>query len=194
MGFIEFLQVAGIIAGSIITILTAAKVVVLPTYHFIKRLVKVFETIDKMAVQFSPNGGSTLRDAIDRIENRINTVEQRQKILFMDSPFAVFEANKQGSLIEVNRTYSKWTKMSAPELLGSGWLNLIQRDHRERISKEWDSAIDDVREFSEYVCWIIDEQPVCVHITAFPFFGPKQEVLGWIGVIYKLNTLDCIEG
>lgn len=47
--------------------------VILPVYNFAK---KVEQHVQFVEGQMTPNGGSSLRDAIHRIESRVNAIEE----------------------------------------------------------------------------------------------------------------------
>lgn len=40
-----------------------------------RSIMRVHHTVEAVAAEFRPNGGSSLRDAIDRIERRVHAVE-----------------------------------------------------------------------------------------------------------------------
>ena len=71
------------------------------------------------------DGGSSFRDAVDRIEARIITVEEKQNIHLMDARHGVFETDKAGKWVTVNRTLCRLFKVSEKEILGNGWKNFV---------------------------------------------------------------------
>lgn len=187
MGIIVFFQNLGIIAAGIVALVAAWKGVVLPTYRGIKYAKRVIETLDKVAHEFSPNGGSSMRDAIDRIEARQIIAEQRQKLLVMDSPFAVFETDETGEFVDVNRTYCRWIGRSPMEMTGMGWVNTIAPAWRACVVKQWTLAVNQEREFSmNYRLLDTDDKTIPVHCTAFPLYNHKKKLSGWIGIVSQI--------
>lgn len=64
--------VLGSIAGCIVSIGIIYRGVVRPIYRWATRLEKAIVHVE---MNMKNNGGSSMRDAIDRIENRLNRVE-----------------------------------------------------------------------------------------------------------------------
>ena len=60
------------IAGSIVSIGIIYRSVVRPLFRWAQRLDKAITTVE---MNMKNNGGSSLRDAVDRIENRLTIVE-----------------------------------------------------------------------------------------------------------------------
>ena len=136
--------------------------------------------------QMKPNGGSTIKDSLNRLENELHMVSQRQKIFVLDSPLAVFETDVNGEFIYANRTYCRWVGKSMEEILGRGWINSLHESTRTAVVEEWMHAIQDKREFSlEYNLKDEDGKPFMVHCTASPMYDRNKNISGWSGVIVK---------
>jgi len=164
----------------------AWKKVLRPLVQYATRVSTIMDNLEKIKHQLMPNGGSSMRDAIDRIEARMIIAEQRQKLLTMDSPFAVFETDANGNCIHVNRTYCRWTGRTTEELEGKGWLNALHPDHRQLVFSEWTTAVTQLREFSmDYKLQAVDGARFDVHCSAFPMFDTKCGLAGWMGIISR---------
>ena len=68
----EIVSVLAAISGSIISIGVIYRGVVRPLFRWAQRLDKAITTVE---MNMKNNGGSSLRDAVDRIENRITRLE-----------------------------------------------------------------------------------------------------------------------
>ena len=68
----EIVSVLATIAGSIVSIGVIYRSVVRPLFRWGQRLDNAITTVE---MNMKNNGGSSLRDAIDRIENRITKLE-----------------------------------------------------------------------------------------------------------------------
>jgi hypothetical protein len=68
----DAVSVLASIAGSIVSIGIIYRGVVRPLFRWAQRLDKAITTVE---MNMKNNGGSSLRDAIDRIENRMTKVE-----------------------------------------------------------------------------------------------------------------------
>lgn len=182
----EFFQIIGILASAGAALTTIWFKVGVPFVAFIKKIVKSFETLDMISEQFAPNGGSTLRDAINRIEARQVVQEQRQKMLAMDAPFAIFETDAAGNYVDVNRTYCRWVGRSPSELSGKGWVNSIAQLWQEEVMDSWTMAVQQEREFTmKFRLVDTDGETMPVFGTAFPLYDTKKVLVGWVGIIYK---------
>lgn len=160
-----------------------------PLYHGFVKLKTSVEVLQKINEQFSPNGGSTLRDAINRIEARQVIQEQRHKMLSMDAPFAIFETDANGNYIDVNRTYCRWVGRSLSELQGNGWINCIAPVWQETVMQSWNTALQQQREFTmKYKLVDTDDTLINVFATAFPLYDTKRNLVGWVGIMYNIDT------
>ncbi len=62
----------GMVAGAIVSIGIIHKAILYPVYKWARRLEKTMEFVEE---QMKPNSGSSMRDSLDRIENRLTLVE-----------------------------------------------------------------------------------------------------------------------
>lgn len=62
----------GMIAGAIVSLGVIHRAVIYPVYKWARKLEA---TIDFVEEQMKPNSGSSVRDSLDRIENRLTLVE-----------------------------------------------------------------------------------------------------------------------
>jgi PAS domain S-box-containing protein len=136
-----FLGAIVAIGGSVYTIWSK---IIRPVVNWLRKMAGLLETMEK---EFKPNGGSSMRDAINRIELRQIIADQRVKALDNDSIRGVWEADQEGKLIHTNRTYQRIVGSTAEALDGFGWVNTIHPEDRESVMKEWDSAVKQQREF-----------------------------------------------
>ena len=86
-----------------------------------------------------PNSGSSLRDAVDRIEERLVTMERTNEVMYQDGPIALFRCTPDGRNTDVNRTYCRFLKCTKEELLGYGWRNFIE----DRLNQSGDDVWKD---------------------------------------------------
>jgi hypothetical protein len=67
-----FYEYTGMVAGAVITLGVIFRTVILPVHRWATRLEKTMTFVEQ---QMLPNGGSSLRDSVNRIEFRLQTVE-----------------------------------------------------------------------------------------------------------------------
>lgn len=121
------------------------------TFHWklfdaVDKVHRSFPVLMKMAADFKPNGGTSLRDVVDRIELRQDVEESRVFTLIQSSTNAIFEADASGNWIRVNRAWCEATGFLPEEAIGFGWLNTICTDYQIAVSAQWKLALDQRRD------------------------------------------------
>ncbi len=172
----KMLVALGTIGGAMIWLYNK---VVIPVVGWFKKMLGLIESIEK---EFKPNGGSSIRDAINRIELRQLMQEQVQHALDQDALKGIWEADSKGKCIRVNRTYQHLTGLSNEACMGFGWINAVHKDDREDLLKEWEQAVTQQREFYSEHRVVRAGKSVKVILKAYPL--KSGEVLhGYAGVI-----------
>lgn len=130
------------------------------------------------------NGGSSTRDAIRRIENRIIEQEYAQNTLLLDSEMAYFRCDLSGRNKWVNRTFARYLGCGTSELLGLGWKKFIKTEELKRYNEVWQNAFKDGCEFEDVVEFIdVNHQPVKLRISTCPIIDDKGQILSYVGTI-----------
>lgn len=146
-------------------------------------------SVNSILAELRPNGGSSVRDAINRIEDRGIRTERVNFAVRQDSPFGIFICDKSGSNREVNRTYSRWLGVGADELLGHGWRNYVIKDASSFMhDEEWVEAFNQGREIEfELTMKSSHHATIKVEIKAHPIHNRNNEVVEYVGVIRKVE-------
>lgn len=176
--------------------------------HSIKKLVSEVEDITELnrRIDFErltssvrtilsdlrPNGGTSLRDAVDRIEARLIQMERVQGALRQDGPIGIFRCTIEGKNIEVNRTYARWLGCTEKDLLGFGWKNFIVTD--DNYSDDiWYVAFQEGREVElRHVMQSVNGETFWCDVHAYPISDKEGSIVQYLGVIYKVK--DCAGG
>lgn len=147
-------------------------------YHKIKNTAK---SLDIMMKEFKPNGGGSLRDAVNRIETRLSTVDMTQKAYIdADSDVPIFQTDVHGKCTWCNKSYLKLVDRQLHEIIGSGWEIAMPQSEREHIRREW--CLVDQNKLFEYKYKFIDNSGK--HMTATcKIYGDNKS--GYIGFIYS---------
>lgn len=103
--------------------------------------------IKEIKSEFMPNGGSSMRDVINRIDSTLASHDAKIEMIFTQNGYATFEADSKGKVISVNRDWCKTTNMMPHEATGDGWLQGVHLNDRERVQTEWNESVDQGREF-----------------------------------------------
>ena len=140
--------------------------------------------IEKIYEQLTPNGGSSFRDAVDRIELITVGLEQKLSAYMMDTRHGIFETDDKGNYIWVNRTYCRMLGKRESEMLGKSWINCVLESERDRVLKTWHYAVDNSIEFNMTFNMITNDGDVLpVHAHANPMINAKRILIGYLGII-----------
>jgi PAS domain S-box-containing protein len=162
--------------------------IIRPLYLWSSNVIDSLHKINAIHEQMFTNGGKTMRDAVNRIENRLTLLEKQQAVYIMDTPEGIFQSDEKGELIYVNRTICRMTGMTERELLGNGWLNCISETDRERVDKAWEYALANQIEFNATFDIVpLNNGVVTVSCTANPLRTIDNRLMGYMGLIDIIN-------
>lgn len=108
---------------------------------------KLLVSIEK---EMRPNHGTSLRDAIDQNKAMLKNLDQRMKANDIHSSLGLFDTDKTGAIIWVNRMFARITRRQIDELLGWNWINTVHVDDRDGVIEDYRTAIKEKREFHAY--------------------------------------------
>jgi len=142
------------------------------------------EALITIAHQLKPNGGSSIHDKISRIEVamlRENAVRRQQ---ICATGLAFWESDAEGKTIFASDAMSELVGVDAEEILGNGWVTALHPDDRERVYKEWTSAMQQKRAFlATYSFQHRDGQFVSVQGRSHPILDRAGNILGHVGTL-----------
>lgn len=146
---------------------------------------QINEKLDRVIEQFTPNGGGTLRDALDGIKISLRRLGGRQKI-DVAKPTVIF--NSDGTLIDANDSFLDLTGRDLKDCLEHNWVNCLYIMDRSDVEKEFSDQITKKR-ISEIECRIVngDGKPVRVKMISTPTLSPTGNVIEYICNIKILN-------
>lgn len=158
--------------------------VIRPSFEWSKKMFDSFGKIDAIHEQMFTNGGKTMRDAVNRIENRLTLLEKQQSIYIMDTPHGVFNTSPDGKFTYVNRTLCRMTGKSENELTGAGWMNSVSEGDRDRIHKSWEYALsNEIELVTTFYMVDVDGSEFKVKCTANPMRSADGKIIGYLGII-----------
>lgn len=151
---------------------------------------RTVQTIKKISEEHRPNGGSTMRDAIDRIEKRLIITEQRERIVLNKANLHLFECDGAGKCIWANHSFLNLVGRDFEEVSGRGWENFVHPDDRERIIDEFKIANDHLRD-AEANYRIVNKETrreIRVSSHANIMLNSKNEIIGWMKEIKLVHS------
>lgn len=176
-----------LLLASIITALTVIggalwRYVLGPLWRGVRELRSILAFIE---AELRPNGGSSIRDAVNRMElgidaanKKIDLVSQRQLQRTNLDATGLWECDLTGRFTFVNPAMARLAGAGPEDFLGLGWKTHVHPRDRAEVSASWKSAVDDERDFS-FVFAFGNE--VKVRVTGRRMRGTSGEVTGWIG-------------
>lgn len=179
---------------------TAAGVILASTWRWIVTPLRVlvvemrsaWATLALVRADLRPNGGSSVRDAIDRIERAVQLGAQRSYALVSALELAVWESDAAGGCIWASPKLCEMWGLSCDEMRGHGWITGIAERDREIVRAEWDRAVREKRRFSlvyrSAAGVRLRGQSICVR-------DPHGAVIGHVGTLTKIaaNELQVID-
>lgn len=151
-------------------------------------LEKTIEGLDKFVREkLTKNGGSSIFDAVKRIEDRQIVSDGRQSALLNDSKCGYFFCDSHGKNSWVNRTYARFLDCGTNELIGMGWKRFIKTGELERYGKIWQTAFEDGCDFEETVDFVnAHGVKISLHISVSAVQNEKGETTSYIGQVMAL--------
>lgn len=154
-------------------------------WGFGTRTVKLYELIEK---ELQPNGGTSLRDAVNRIEIRQLLAEQRHRAVLSANSQAYFECDAQGACIWANREYLRLTGRTLEEIRGNGWVNAISADEQDEVFEGWRHAVEQSRDYTgRFVIVTPDGERQPVVAQSVVMFDNHGRVIGFVGTVTRVD-------
>ena len=106
--------------------------------------------IDEISKEFVPNHGSSMKDAITKIQNELSkNTDISEKVLIKikwlldNGDIPVFESDNEGKCIWANTAYLNLIKRDLNSILGHGWKNIVSEEDRGRVVHNWEVCVKD---------------------------------------------------
>lgn len=148
----------------------------------------LYERIKIISEEFRPNGGSTLRDAINRIEEKVTLQEQKTLAIVKSLPVGTWISDNRGKCIDVNRSLCKMTGRTESELKGDNWSNWVHPSQKEDVFEEWSRCVTNDLNFDmEYKFVLPNGQVQSVHGVAYQLRDKDNKLIGFLGTLAAIG-------
>lgn len=160
------------------------KKILKPTIELFKDHKHIKSSIEKIAREVVTNGGSSLRDAVNRIEASQKKIEQRSlaSLNYMDAP--LFELDTNGNLVWTNEKFYEITGETLSDLEGFDWIAYIREQDRPRFIEELHSCVHMSRKFE---CEVYSMDGKKIRFTGFPYKDHDTQH----GFLFTLKILEA---
>ena len=144
------------------------KKLIVPAQKFIEDHDDVKESIETIKNEVVTNGGSSIKDAIGRIEARQQVLDQRSKASLHYHDEALFETDEHGNLIWSNSKFKDFSENSFKYGAGYDWITIIDEPNREDFLKEFASCLE--------MCRKLDMETVSFEGKPIKFIGYPYKI------------------
>jgi len=149
-----------------------------------KEIKDLYQKIQVIAAEFRPNGGSSLRDAINRIEDKIMLQEQKTIAIIKSLRIGTWIADEKGKCIDVNKSLCEIVDRTESEILGDNWLNWVHPDEKDDVFMEWNRCVQNDLNFDiEYRYVLPNKKIQLVHAMAYRLKDNKGNLIGFLGTL-----------
>lgn len=162
--------------------------IIKPSFTLYKYVQDREDRIGKILSELNANGGSSIKDQLNRIEARQLFSEQISKITLSSNGIGFWKADKTGQFTEISPIFCRITGRSETELSGSSWSTWIHSEDKEEVFDEWSRCTQEMIEFNMSYRYVRpDDTIVSCHGAAYPIFNGKNEIIGFLGVLTEKN-------
>jgi PAS domain-containing protein len=147
--------------GAIMVIFTVLYAVYRQIKKSITKVLNIANRVQYISDQLESNGGTSLRDTINRIESRQIQTEQRERAFLQTHPNMMFELDVNLNLIWANRMFLSTLAVDSESVMQYGWHNIISEKDRERVIEQFDSAKQSARNMTTVSCFVVGNGAKC---------------------------------
>jgi hypothetical protein len=162
------LEIFGIslsLAGGIFAALTWGwKFLIKPTIKFYKSQHVLLGSVEDIKKELTTNGGSSIKDTVNRIERRQVMLDKRSKAIFYNVESPILEVDELGNILWANSAFH--LKMGTKNLKGLDWVSYIDEPQRENFLRELESCSEKLRELKFETVSTEGEK---IKYTGFPY-------------------------
>lgn len=145
---------------------------------------ELYSKINVIASEFRPNGGSSLRDAINRIEQKVTIQEQKVLAFVKSSPMGTWLSDENGKCSDVNKSICRIFGRTESEIKGDNWINWIHPTIKDDVVEEWIRCVNSDMNFDmEYSIILPNKKIQLVHAVAYQIKDMNGKLLGFLGTL-----------
>lgn len=158
--------------------------------------------VDALAAQFERNGGSSLRDAVDRTNASVKSFGEALEELNirgrtrwrMDYGVPGWEADDRGRWISANTKLCDMFEVSEEDLTGMNWKNIVYHQDADKLFAAWERVVRESSHLNTSARCLTSCGDL-VHIR-FKAHAMKinGRVVGWIGTAAPESDADSNSG
>jgi PAS domain S-box-containing protein len=151
--------------------------------------------LDALLTQVYANGGSSMFDAVARLESGQGAI--RDQLTLLEAHVAAvrdgsgvlsFLTDASGSWLQCSRPLLELMGMEQGEVIGNGWKNALDTACAEAFVQRWRSAVDEQRDYYGEIGLrnVRTREVVPVRMFVDVIHDPTGELRGWVGRVGRL--------
>lgn len=148
---------------------------------FAEKLNQIHCTVEGINSELKTNGGESLKDAVGRIETKVDYANSKLKFRDQLSVNPVFEMDSNASCIFANRTLCSVLEIDESDFLGRRWLSVLSNKmDKAHILQEWMDAISNKIPISIVFEFTVNGSNKKFLVRAEPAMNRKNELQGFM--------------
>ncbi len=188
----ESLAMASTLAGIMASLgIFMWKKLVKPAIKFLDDQEDLKKSIETIKGEVTPNGGGSMKDAINCLRSTCQNIERNQKVLDQRSKAALhyhdralFEVDKFGSMKWFNEKFGSLTEDEGTPTEGFDWVSIVDESQREDFVKEITSCLEMCRKVDVQTESISNQT---IHFVGYPYRIAEKDHEGFLIHLYKEN-------
>jgi len=168
MNFNNSLEIIGIvisvIGGACASFAWGWKFIIKPTIKLYKNQQSIVSSVEDIKKELTTNGGSSIKDTVNRIDRRQVMIDKRSKAIFYNIEKAILEVDENGNILWANEEFHNL--MGTKNLKGLDWVSYIDEPQREYFLREFESCSEKLRELKFET---ISTEGKKIKYTGFPY-------------------------
>lgn len=155
-----------IIVGLIAIFTFLYQKVVKPAKDYFDKAAERNEKIDFIILQLNQNGGKSIKDQLNRIEEQ--ALGNNQAIADVATMLSIgqWRSDDKGQCVYASTELCNIMQRSEGEILQSNWASWIHPEDRKRIFEAWDYSVNKKTIFDEKYRFVKDGHKILVHGVA----------------------------
>lgn len=170
--------------------------------HILKPLSENTELTREIAKELRPNGGTSLKDQVSKLNHSVNEIQQRllvaeinnsqnkgiYRAIMSEIKLGHWIADKVGKITEAGTNMCSIFKRDERDLKGLNWVAWIIEADRDDTQSEWLEAIEQERQFDmEFRITLPDNFLLRIRMQGFQVQDVKGSFEGFIGTVTALG-------
>lgn len=140
--------------------------------------------IEPIVAEFKPNGGSSMRDAVNLLERRLTILAGQHRARFEGDSLATYECDATGQCTYASAALAELYGMPAEHFMGTGWLRAVANStDRERVWGTWQHAIKNQIPYEDIYTVLAHGKPLKVRTYTRVVKDAKGVPLCYFGVV-----------